>query len=507
MKYGDTKMSQNTNYLLQVRNIHKSFGAINALNGVDINVNCGEIRGLIGENGSGKSTLSSIYAGITKQSKGEMFLDGKEYTPKDTIDAMLKGVSMIVQEQGTINNVSVAANIFLGEEDRFVKYGILNVKKMVEEAQKALNDIGANNISASAMIDELTQEDRKLVELARALFLKPKVLIIDETTTALSVNGRQLLYDTVNSVKKSGGAVLFISHDIEEIMSVCDSITILRDGNLTANLAKQEFNADDIRELMIGRELSGNYYRDDKNGYDKDKIVLEAKNLHTREISDINLKLHSGEILGIGGLSNCGIHDLGKVLVGLIKPVKGTVVINNDKIVKNSSWAVKNKMAYISKNRDGESMMPICSIKDNICLPSLNDISKMTFVPRKKEVALANAWAKNMQVKAKDVGVFCNTLSGGNKQKVVLAKWLAKGSDILIFDCPTRGIDVGTKAEIYKLMENLKSQGKSIVLISEELPELIGMSDRIIILKNGKLSGEFNRDDNVTESNIIQKMI
>ena len=225
------------------------------------------------------------------------------------------------------------------------------------------------------------------------------------------------------------------------------------------------------------------------------------------DLHDVSMQLHKGEILGIGGLSDCGIHTLGKVLYGLIPPSRGEVRKDAGQRVKSPSWAVRHGMAYVSKNRDTESMMLVCSVKDNVCLPSLHDLAAFGPISPKKQKKLAAQWSKRMEVKANSIETYCNALSGGNKQKVVLAKWLGKGAEILILDCPTRGIDVGTKAAIYQLIEELKAEGRSIVLISEELPELIGMSDRILLLKDGGISGEFFRRDGLTEAKLIEKMI
>lgn len=500
-------MRDSANYLLKAEKICKSFGEVHALVDFDFEIHSGEIRGLIGENGSGKSTFSSIVAGMQKCDSGKMFLCGKPYCPGNAIDAMENGISMVVQEQGTISKISILANIFFGKEQMFSKVGILNVKKMNSEAKKAMESIGVTGIEPSELIDTLSFEERKLVELARALYIQPKIWIIDETTTALSMYGRDILYRMMRRLCDKGGAVIFISHDIDEIMRMCDSITILRDGILTANLFKPNFSADSIRHLMIGRELSNHYYRKDGDEKTSNKIVLKMQEVTAADIKDVSLDLHRGEILGIGGLSNCGIHTLGKVIFGLIKPIKGKVLKDGKDVVKNPAWAVKHSMAYVSKNRDSESMMLVCSIKDNICLPALKNLSKLNLVFSNKQDLYAKKWAKKMEVKADSVENFCNTLSGGNKQKVVLAKWLGKSTEILILDCPTRGIDVGVKAEIYKLIEELKQEGRSIILISEELSELIGMSDRVLLFKNGKVSGEFFRKDGLTEDKLIQKMI
>ncbi len=498
---------QNENALFCAKGICKSFGPIHALINFDISIPAGEIRGLVGENGSGKSTFSSIAAGMQKWDEGVMYLDGEEYSPADTVDAMNMGVSMVVQEQGTISNISIAANIFFGKEAMFVQHGVLNVYKMIQAAKKALEDIGVDNINPADMIDTLSFEDRKLVELARALYVQPKIWVVDETTTALSVSGRKVLYRLMNEVKDRGGSVIFISHDIDEIMDKCDSLTILRDGVLTGNLKKKDFSAETIRQLMIGRELSGHYYREDMGETTSSEVVLEAENVSADVLKNVTIQVHKCEILGIGGLSDCGMHELGKVLYGLVKPTAGNVKWNGKEKVKSASWSVKHGIGYVSKNRDTESMMTICSIQDNICLPSLKDLQKCGLIFPQKQKKHAEVWASRMEVKADSVATFCNTLSGGNKQKVVLAKWLGKGADILILDCPTRGIDVGTKAAIYQLIEQLKAEGKSIVLISEELPELIGMSDRIVLLKDGEISGEFYRRDGLSEAKLIQKMV
>lgn len=497
----------NNDYLCKTEKLCKSFGSTKALVDVDITIKKGEIRGLVGENGSGKSTLSSIFAGIQKADSGTMYLDGEEYKPNNTIDAMNRGVSMVVQEQGTIGMITIAANVFFGKEALFAKHGVLDVKKMNREAGRTLESIGVDHIEPKDMIDKLTFEDRKLVELARALYTSPKLWIVDETTTALTVNGRDILYSLIKRQRDAGGSVLFISHDIEEIMQLCDSLTILRDGVVTANLEKKDFDSNIIKQLMIGRDISGHYYREDNDSECGGETVLETQNVSAGILKDVSMSLHRGEILGVGGLSDCGMHDLGKILFGLIKPDSGKVLKDGKKRVINAAWSVDEGIAYISKNRDQESLMPICSIRDNICLPSLKNIAKHHIVTKARENEIAKKWSKNLEVKTGSVNNYCTTLSGGNKQKVVLAKWLAKGSDIMILDCPTRGIDIGAKASIYQLIEKLKKDGKSIVLISEELPELIGMSDRIITLKNGMISGEFHRDDGLSEAKLIHKMI
>jgi ribose transport system ATP-binding protein len=497
----------NDEFMFRAQNITKTFGPTKALVEVYVDVKKGEIHGLIGENGSGKSTLSSIASGITARDDGIMYLDGQTFSPKNAIDASTKGVSMIVQEQGTISHITVAANVFGGREHLFVKRGFVNVKEMNHQTQKLLDSVGASHIVADAMIDFLSLEDRKLVEIVRAIYTNPRLLIIDETSTALTNNGREILYKIAEDMRNAGKSVMLISHDIDEIIRLCDSLTILKDGQVSAKLAKAEFESNKIKQLMVGREISENYYRVDLDGTHENKVTLSGKNISYETLKDVSIELHKGEILGIGGLSNCGMHDLGKILFGLIKPLKGSVLIEEKIELKNAMHAINNGIGYVSKNRDKESMMPVCSIKDNICLPSLKELSCFGVIVNKKETDFVKRLTDELSIKMSGINQFCTALSGGNKQKVVLAKWLGKDSEILILDCPTRGIDVGVKASIYKLLYELKRSGKSIIMISEELPELIGMSDRIVIIKDGVITGEYYRKEGLTESELISTMI
>lgn len=495
--------------LLETKGIYKSFGPTRALVDVSIQVRRGEIRGLIGENGSGKSTLSSIIAGAQTADEGQMFLRGEPYQPKGNVDAQKKGVSMVVQEMGTIPGISVASNIFLGNLNRFTKNGILNIKKMNRAAREILTEIGVPEIDPSMLIDHLNFEDRKIVEIARAMYTRPDVLIIDETTTALAQKGRTLLYKIIEKQHQENKAVLFISHDLDELMHVCNNITVLRDGNLIDTLTKDEMSIDKMRRLMVGREIKGNYYRSDYDGSYSDEVVLELKQVTTGiNVENFSLQLHKGEILGIGGLADCGMHEVGRVAFGIDKPITGEVrLVKKNVRVTNPQIAIENKMGYVSKDRDKEALILNGSIKDNITLPSLPMLEKGFIITKSSENNLASQNVKQMEIKCYSPAQRCDELSGGNKQKVVFAKWIGNKSDILILDCPTRGIDVGVKANMYQLMYQLKKEGKSIIMISEELPELIGMSDRILIMKDGKVKKEFTRSESLTEQDIIDYMI
>ena len=376
-----------------------------------------------------------------------------------------------------------------------------------------MRKIGVNDIRPEMITAAYDMQQRKLIEIAKCLNKNPEIFIVDETTTALSETGRNLLYKKMEELKNQGKSVLFISHDLEELMDKCDTLTVLRDGNIVANLdkAKGEFDAEQIKKFMIGRELKGDYYRSDYDGSYSDQVVLKmVDGIEGNQLRHVNLELHKGEILGIGGLSECGMHTLGKALFGNIKMEGGFVYTGEhlDQLVNSEVVAMKNRIGYLPKNRDIEALALKSSIYDNIAVTSLNNIAKANlFIFKGPEKKLVQQQVRDLQIKCNDAQQLVNTLSGGNKQKVSLAKWIANDSEILILDCPTRGVDIGVKQFIYQLLYKMKKEGKSIIMISEELPELIGMSDRIIIMKDGEITKEFTRSPELNQEEIIKYMI
>jgi ribose transport system ATP-binding protein len=494
---------------LSEQKICKAFGPTRALVDVDITISRGEVHGLIGENGSGKSTFSSIVAGAQPKDSGELYIEGKPYSPKNMIDAQDHGISMIVQEMNTIPTISVASNILIGRFEQFTKFGIVNFREINGQANHILQEIGAGDIKAEAMTYRLNFEDRKIVEIARAMVSDPDLLIVDETTTALAHKGRTILYKLIKKMQEENKCVIFISHDLDELMSVCNCVTILRDGHVIETLVGREITVQKMRRLMVGRELSDNYFRDDFDGSYSDEVVLDACNVTYGIIEKLNIQLHKGEILGLSGLSACGMHELGQVLFGINRTLTGKVtnciadVEINDPVV-----AVANRMAYVSKERDKEGIIINATILDNITLPSYDLLSgTLGYISSKDEMNLTQRQIDVMRIKCHDAKQRVSELSGGNKQKIVFAKWLARDCDIYILDCPTRGIDVGVKAFMYQLIYRLKKEGKSIIMISEELPELIGMSDRIVLMKDGRISKEIMRSADVTEQALIEHII
>lgn len=494
---------------LEVKNLCKSFGITKAVQNVSFSINKGEVHALIGENGSGKSTLTNMLTGIYSIESGTFVLDGEEIHPKNQVDANNHGVSIIVQELGTLSGLTVAENIFLGHEDRFVKFGIKNTKQMIKEANELLHRYGFDRIKANRMIDDYNFEDRKLVEIVKATYFDPKIVVIDETTTALSQEGRNELYKVMNKIRDIGNTVIFISHDLQEVLEMSDTITILRDGVYIDTVKSKDVTEEDLKRLMVGREVTGDYYRSDYGSVVSDEVVLSVNNVSVPGLlSDLHFDLHKGEILGFGGLSESGMHEVGKAIFGASYDRQGSVKLSDGTEINDIPTAIRHSIAYTSKDRDNESVVLNQSIMDNICLPSLDELSdKRHMLSDKKLRAFADKFAKEMSVKMVDVDQFVSDLSGGNKQKVVLARWIGKDSDIVVLDSPTRGIDIKVKQDIYQLMDRMRKSGKSIIMISEELMELIGMCDRIIIMKDGMISGQIERNETLDENNLITMMV
>ncbi|MCK0472790.1 sugar ABC transporter ATP-binding protein [Halalkalibacter sp. APA_J-10(15)] len=495
--------------ILRAEKITKKFGATVALNQVDMDLYRGEIRGLIGENGSGKSTLSSIISGIQRDFKGGLTFKNKPYEPISMVDSLREGIGIIVQENGTVGGVTVAENIFLGEINQFKKLGFVNKTRLYEKAQEALDKVGIDHIVPNQMMISLDMQDRKLVEIAKVMYKDPEVLIVDETTTALSYHGREILYKIMSDQKDRDKSVILISHDLDEMMEKCDALTVLRDGNFIKNVMKSEFDEDFIKKLLVGRELKGSYYREDFDCTRDDKVVLKVKGLSKSDtLKDISFDLHQGEIVGIGGLSHCGMHTLGKCLFGFERAESGTVQVNNQIEVTSERIAMRERMGYVSKDRDVEALSLNSSIRDNIAIAHLDQLKKhKLFLFNKDEKKYVQEQIDQLNIKCRSMNQAVGDLSGGNKQKVVFSKWVGRGSSILILDCPTRGVDVGVKQAMYQLIIKLKKEGKSFVLISEEMGELIGLADRILVMKDGAIKKEFYRSEELSEADIIHYMI
>jgi len=497
--------------IFEAKHMHKAFGPTIALKDVDIQICRGEIRGLIGENGSGKSTIMSIAAGMQPTTSGEMFYKGEPWHPKSMGESQQHGISMILQEANTIPHVTVAQNLFAGQEKEFSKGGLINMNSMYKKANELLDKFGVKNIRGRDPIDRLTFEDRKLIEIVRCVTDDTQILVVDETTTALSHEGREILYKLIHRMaEQENKAVVFVSHDMDEILEHCSVLTVLRDGDIIGHLTREEMDAPDavqrIRLMMVGREIGEKYFREDFIPSHQDEVALELNDISFGPIKNFSLKLRKGEIVGMGGLSGCGMHEIGKAAYGLEKLDKGQV-IRNGKPIKNCLQAIESGIGYISKNRDLEAIILDAPIQTNIVLPSLTALTRGGFIRPRDEKKLSDAQIEAFRIKCGSGRQYVNTLSGGNKQKVSFAKWTAKGSDVIIMDCPTRGVDIGVKQAMYSLIEQMKNDGKAILLISEELSEIIGMADRLIIMKDFEVTAQMERSADLKQTDIIEYMI
>lgn len=499
------------NIVFRAKALRKEFGSTIALKGVDIELKTGEIRGLVGENGSGKSTIMSIAAGMQGATSGEMEYLGEPWHPKTMIEAQHAGISMILQEANTIPGVSVAQNIFSGRESEFATMGLINMGKMYRAADELLEKFGISHIRGRDPIDIHTFEDRKLVELVRCVNDDTRILVVDETTTALSHTGREILYQLIHKMADEGKSVVFVSHDMDEILEQCTCLTVLRDGEIIGTLSREEMDAADavqrIRYMMVGREIGEKYYREDYDSSCSDKVALELKNISFGPIRNFSLQLHEGEIVGIGGLSGCGMHEIGRAAYGLEKLTAGEV-LREGKSVTNCLKAIEMEIGYISKNRDTEALILEAPIQDNIVLPSLRSLAKrLSFISPKSEKKMSDKEIDSFRIKCGSGRQWVNTLSGGNKQKVSFGKWTARNSKVIIMDCPTRGVDIGVKQAMYAMIEQMKKEGRAILMISEELSELIGMADRLLIMKDFEVKKEFLRSPELKQTDIIEYMI
>lgn len=496
--------------ILEVRGLCKYFGPTIANKDVDFDLRRGEIHGLSGENGSGKSTLLQQIAGIYQKDEGTMHLNGKEYNPKSPTDAKKNKIGIVVQELGVLNTLSAGINVFAGNWKQFSKFGIVNMKKMYQMATEIFKEYGLMEVPLNGDCEEMTIESRKMLELARALAGHPDILILDEVTQSLSQNNREMLYKLIDRLKKEGVTIVIITHDLDEMLEICDRITVLRDGEVITTKPCEELTTDDIKKYMVGREVNSAYYREDQKADYEDEVVLKVEDVTVQHaLSNVSFELHKGEILGFCGLSDSGIHEIGKAVFGLSHGKQGSVTLpKKNVLIKDEQTAEKSGMAYVPKDRDESALMIRDSIQNNFVLPSTDNLqAKAMYLSPSKLKEFAQKGIDEFQVKCTGPEQKMQDLSGGNKQKVNLGRWLLKDIDVLVLDCPTRGVDVSVKAYIYQIMTEVKKKGISMLLISDELPEVLGMSDRLIVMRDGCIKGEFTRGEEFTQEALIEVMV
>jgi ribose transport system ATP-binding protein len=478
--------------LLEVRNITKRFPGVLALNDVSLQFMPGEVHAVVGENGAGKSTLMKIMAGAYIPDAGEIYLDGKKVAFTHPIEAHQKGVSIIYQEFNLLPERTVAHNIFLGREPS--KLGVIDVGELNRRAEAVLKEIGVEKmISPTSIAGSLSVAEQQLVEIAKAISFNAKVLIMDEPTAALTYTEVKLLDDLIERLKQRGMAIIFISHRLIEVFDIAQKITVLKDGNFVGTVNKDDVTASDIVYMMVGRELD-HYFPPLGTSEDFGDVVLRVKNASNDFLKDISFELRRGEVLGLAGLQGSGRTEMAQALFGVVPFKTGMVELDGKPIdIKTPTQAIKNGMGFVSEDRKSEGIVPQQPIRDNILL-TVRSIQNMLTVISKDGIRnsprLVSTLGKQVDVRTDSYDREVQFLSGGNQQKVILAKWLASNAKIFIFDEPTRGIDVEAKASIHDLIRELTRQGRAVLMISSELPEVIGMSDRILVMQDRRIAGE-----------------
>ena len=480
--------------MLKMEGVSKIFPGVKALDNVHITAYGGEVTALMGENGAGKSTLMKILSGVYQKDEGKIFIDGQEAKIKGIKSAEEYGVTIIHQEMSVINNLTVAQNIFLGNEKFNKATGRINKKLLVERSKLFLEQIGCN-IDPNRLVSSINVGEKQMVEIAKALTKNARVIIMDEPTTALTEVETKRLFKVIENLKKKGIAIIYISHRMEEIFEICDRVEVLRDGKYAGNALIKDIDNDKLISMMVGRTIEDQFpYRETKKG----SKILEVLNVTSRAgVNDARFSVREGEILGVAGLMGSGRTELAKVIFGEYKRDKGTVKLKGKEInIKSVQEAIDYGICYLSEDRKKEGCVLGLSVADNMVLSNLKKYeNSFKSINMKKANDDVDYYIKKINIKTPNRNQLIKNLSGGNQQKVILAKWLMLSPEVLIIDEPTRGIDVGAKKEIYELLNDLKASGKAIIMISSDLPEVLGISDRIMVMSEGKISGELSREE------------
>ncbi len=468
------------------------------MNDVSLFLKRGEVHALVGENGAGKSTIMKILAGLLPLDSGKILYEGEEFEPKNPQQALEKGISMIHQELDLVPQMTVWENVYAGQEKK-KRFGVLDKKNMVQETRRIFSELEIA-ISPNEKIENLSVAQMQMVSIVKAIAFNADVIIMDEPTSAITEREVAQLFRVIARLKAANKAIVYISHKLDEIFQICDQITVMRDGCLVDSKPARELNQEKMIHLMVGRELS-NLYTKSKNksvDFNQEEVLLEVEGMtRNGEFQDVSFSVKRGEILGISGLMGSGRTEVMETVFGLRKADSGTVKIKGRTIqVKNPKTAIMNGLAFVSEDRKLYGLNLIGSIRTNISMAYLKQILRGNLViDFKEEKRVVHSLFAQLKVKANSVETVVNNLSGGNQQKVIIAKWLMGEPDVFIMDEPTRGIDVGAKAEIYKIMDMLANKGKSIIMISSEMPELLGMSDRVIVMHEGRITGRFLREE------------
>jgi ABC-type sugar transport system ATPase subunit len=483
----------NSKNFAEIKQIEKEFPGVKALDKVSFDIPKGKIIGLVGENGAGKSTLIKILAGVYTDYEGDLIIEGKKVLFNTPTDAQNMGIATIFQELTIVPTISVAENILLGREPLWGG-AFVNKRKLHKLSREALRFIGID-IKPRELASNLSIANRQVIEICKALALDAKIIVMDEPSSSLTRLEVDRLFEVIGKLKESGKSIIYVSHRLEEIFDICDRVEVLRDGKLVGSRDIKETNQEEIINLMVGRSIKTMYPYQERT---KGDIALSVKNFTKQgQFYDVSFELREGEIIGLSGLVGAGRTEVAKAIIGLTKPDNGELVLYNksNPLFKHPRTALNNGLSYLPEDRKTEGILTMLKVGENISISALSQCSKHGIIYYGLEKELVEHYFKSLNIKATSHEQIIDTLSGGNQQKAIISRLLANKSKILIFDEPTHGVDVGAKYEIYNIMNELASEGKAIIFISSELPELIGISDRLLLFRRGRLVKEFNRGE------------
>ncbi|WP_276358213.1 sugar ABC transporter ATP-binding protein [Cohnella caldifontis] len=482
----------NGEVILEMKQISKSFGGVRALEGVGLTLRRGEVHALVGENGAGKSTLMKILIGLHAPDHGEIILNGRNMTNVSVRDMQNAGISMIFQEFNQVKTLTVMENIYLGREPK-TKLGNVDYKKMYNDSKKLLSELGVD-LDPKTQVADLTVAKHQLVEIVKANSLNAEIIIMDEPTSALSQKEVDALLMMIQSMRDKGKSILLISHKMEEIFGVCDRVTVLRDGQFIHSGKVEDVTQRELIRMMVDRDVNELFPKQESQ---IGEVVLQVKNLSVKgKFQDISFELRKGEILGVAGLMGAGRTELMETIMGARKPEQGEVYLRGQKIVNRMPGdAIRRGIAMVPEDRKKDGVFLKLSVRDNILMSSMKKCIRGIALNKKLQDQYCDEYEEKLQVKCSSSAQICGTLSGGNQQKVAVSRVLNSDPDIIILDEPTRGIDVKTKSEIHRLMSSLACSGKAVLMVSSELPEILGMSDRVLVLHEGRLTGILQREE------------
>ena len=483
---------------LEARGVYKQFSGVTVLENVDFNVNCGEVHALMGENGAGKSTLIKIITGVFTKDAGELFVDGKPVEIHNRQDARTLGIQVIYQELSLIPALTVTENIFLGAET--AKYGWMDKKAMRERVRSLIDHYGFD-LDPDAVVDTMGMAKRQMAEILKALAFKAKLIIMDEPTSSLSAAESEKLFETIDGLRNKGAGILYISHRLEEVYRLSDRLTVMRDGKIVGELKRGEIDPHTVTTMMIGREVGGEYEKGSSRRFTDH--CLEVKNLsYGHMLTDINFKAYGGEILGIGGLVGSGRTELIRCIYGAAVRSGGTITLDGKPVSQSIRKNIRNGFGYVPEDRRVEGLVPLLTIEKNITIASYDKLASASLVSRRKEIAWATRAISDYDIRPPVRTLPAGNLSGGNQQKTILGRWLSRDLRLLLLDEPTVGVDVGVKMDLYRLLREFADNGAIVVMVSSDLAELVYLSDRVLVMRDGRFFEEFTRGS-VTQEAIL----